>query len=349
METLSIAVIGAGMAGASCAAHLAEAGCRVQLFDKSRGAGGRMATRRGRDASGGAWQMDHGAVGLVFGQGAFAEQAGRWADDGLMAPWRPRVGRVDQAGEVSDSGGSDNGCLRSSPLPGHQPAWVGLPGMSAPARALIADLPLCSDWRIGTIARGSDGGWWVGRSDATEGPFDVVVVALVPVQAAELLVDILPSVSDYLRRVPCDPRWTVLRVGGTALSGVCSSFDVLRFDNGPIELAVRNDSRPGRRDSPGWVLHARREWSRQTLYRRPGWVSAALEAAFAQVGSPGPAFSRAHRWRYGHPLDPNSPGFLLDSGIGLCGDWLVDGSVEGAWHSGRLLARAVLDQRDLSP
>ncbi|MFL5335181.1 MAG: FAD-dependent oxidoreductase [Geminicoccaceae bacterium] len=41
-----IAVIGAGMAGAACAAALARAGAAVRLFDKGRSIGGRMAQRR---------------------------------------------------------------------------------------------------------------------------------------------------------------------------------------------------------------------------------------------------------------------------------------------------------------
>ena len=41
-----VAVIGAGMAGATCARLLADAGLDVTLFDKSRGVGGRMSTRR---------------------------------------------------------------------------------------------------------------------------------------------------------------------------------------------------------------------------------------------------------------------------------------------------------------
>ena len=43
---MSIAIIGAGMAGISCARALREAGREVVLFDKGRAAGGRMATKR---------------------------------------------------------------------------------------------------------------------------------------------------------------------------------------------------------------------------------------------------------------------------------------------------------------
>ena len=45
-DTKRIAVVGAGIAGAACAASLQQAGVQVTLFDKSRGVGGRMSTRR---------------------------------------------------------------------------------------------------------------------------------------------------------------------------------------------------------------------------------------------------------------------------------------------------------------
>ncbi len=42
----TVAVIGAGMTGITCARALADAGFDVTVFEKSRGLGGRMATRR---------------------------------------------------------------------------------------------------------------------------------------------------------------------------------------------------------------------------------------------------------------------------------------------------------------
>ncbi|HEY9882642.1 MAG TPA: FAD-dependent oxidoreductase, partial [Thermosynechococcaceae cyanobacterium] len=41
-----IAVIGAGMAGLTCAQQLQQTGDRVVILEKSRGVGGRIATRR---------------------------------------------------------------------------------------------------------------------------------------------------------------------------------------------------------------------------------------------------------------------------------------------------------------
>jgi hypothetical protein len=54
--TERIAVVGAGLAGLVAASRLTAAGCAVTVFEKSRGLGGRLATRRSEHGS-----FDHGA------------------------------------------------------------------------------------------------------------------------------------------------------------------------------------------------------------------------------------------------------------------------------------------------
>ncbi len=56
---IDVAVIGAGMAGLVCAQQLKQAGYSVLVVEKSRGLGGRVATRRLHDI----W-ADHGACYL---------------------------------------------------------------------------------------------------------------------------------------------------------------------------------------------------------------------------------------------------------------------------------------------
>ena len=54
--TTDILIIGAGITGLIAGYHLNKAGREILIVDKSRGVGGRMATRRIGDAS-----FDHGA------------------------------------------------------------------------------------------------------------------------------------------------------------------------------------------------------------------------------------------------------------------------------------------------
>ena len=57
MEIADLVVIGAGMAGLTVARGAVEAGLAVQMIDKGRGLGGRLATRRAE----GGLRFDHGA------------------------------------------------------------------------------------------------------------------------------------------------------------------------------------------------------------------------------------------------------------------------------------------------
>lgn len=106
-----IAVIGAGMAGLACAQALAAAGATVTVLDKSRGLGGRLATRRSA-----AGPFDHGAP-QVQATGDLAD----WLASGdHAAPWG--------AG-----------------------AWVGLPGMSGLVRPMAHGLEIRAQAEVSAI------------------------------------------------------------------------------------------------------------------------------------------------------------------------------------------------------
>ena len=81
---LIMAVIGAGLAGLSCAQVLLQAGHSVHVFDKARGPSGRMSTRRGEDEHG-AWQCDHGAQYFTARDPAFRTEVARWQQAGAAA------------------------------------------------------------------------------------------------------------------------------------------------------------------------------------------------------------------------------------------------------------------------
>ena len=77
--TAPIAIIGTGIAGLSAAQALIAAGQNVELFDKSRGSGGRMASKR-TDAG----SVDLGAQYFTARDRRFAEVVQQWRDRGWV-------------------------------------------------------------------------------------------------------------------------------------------------------------------------------------------------------------------------------------------------------------------------
>lgn len=81
-EPLDVVVVGAGLAGLICAQRLQQAGLRVLVVEKSRGLGGRMATRRLQNTC-----ADHGLRYLTQ-QGPLTDQLiSILLDQDVLQPW----------------------------------------------------------------------------------------------------------------------------------------------------------------------------------------------------------------------------------------------------------------------
>lgn len=308
---MQIAVIGAGLAGLACATSLMQAGHRVSLFDKGRGAGGRMSTRRVQTALGEAG-FDHGAQYMTARDPGFQTQLQRWSDAGLAAPW--------------PAAGAD--------------AWVGTPTMNAPLRRLAANLDVAWASRIAALEQGRDG-WRLHGNDIDAGPFDVAIVALPAEQAATLLGPVDSVLAQRAADTPTQPCLTAMAAFAERLP---IAADVLQH-RGAIGWAARNSAKPGRSGPESWVVQATPDWSVAHLEDDPSRVLTDLLALFAMelgVPLPVPLTASTHRWRYARSGNAGD-GLFWDAGrrLGVCGDWLLGPGVECAWLSGTRLAGAI--------
>jgi renalase len=334
-----VAVIGAGIAGLSCATALQQAGFQVHLFDKSRGPSGRMSTRRADD-----WQCDHGAQYFTARDSAFRAEVLRWQQDGAAALWDARLQVIDADGTRS--------------LGSTLERFVGTPRMSSPAASLAQSLNLTTGCTIAQLQRTDDGLWHLRSSEhgELEQRFDAVMLALPSPQVASLLqaTPSLPQAASLLQ--PSLDKLAELALGA-AMSGCWTlmlrfavapdlPYDAAFINHGPLRWVCRNNSKPGRSGQEIWLLHASPEWSSEHLEQDADSVAALLIDAFAQLQSgpagPAPDAWTAHRWRYAQPQPALNLGCAWDADLklGLCGDWLNGGKVEGAWLSGRALALA---------
>lgn len=329
---LHIAVVGAGLAGLSCAQALLQAGHAVQVLDKSRGPSGRMATRRAEDEATGAWQCDHGAQYFTARDPAFRAEAARWQAAGVAAPWPARLASFD-------------GTAWTTP---HTPLerFVGTPRMTAPAAWLVQGLGdhAATQWQT-TVQRlqHTGDGWAI--TSAEQGlhvaRYDRVVLAMPAPQAAVLLAPVAPDGAALAASARMRGSWAVML---RYAAPVALPWDGAFINAGPLRWVARDSSKPGRMGPETWLLHASPEWSEAHIKDSAESVTAALLAAFAALGGPPPLAATAHRWRYADTEPALHQGCWWGGalGLGVCGDWLHGGKVEGAWLSGRALAHQML-------
>ena len=323
MSVMKIAILGAGLAGISAARALIARGHDVTIFDKGRGPGGRLATRR-MEAEGRKLQFDHGAQYLRAEGAGFAEALA----EAKAAPWPDATRRV------------------------------GMPSMSAVPRALLGAIPCVGGRHAGQIV-GSPGAWTLRHWDARlvrpgqalpdvapeeAGPFDAVFLTMPATQARAVLGPLAPSLADALGAIRYAPCWTVLASFARRLT----LPDTLRPEAHAIGWAARDSAKPGRDAAQeNWVIQAAPTWTRAHLELPEKDIALPLLAelgAFSDAPLPSPFMAVAHRWRYSLLEAPFGESCLWDGAerIGYASDGCIGGRAEAAWDSGAALAAKVL-------
>ena len=223
------------------------------------------------------------------------------------------------------------------------PAYVGVPGMTAPAHALARGLAVTSGVTVTGIVH-RDGGWSLATADRPEGGeqrFDAVVLAVPWPQVGALIAEsdvAWPTVAPVY--APC---WALLLAGGDELAGLP---DAMAPDDPVIAWVARGSSKLGRGTGPETViLHATPHWSRAHLEEPADAVIPAMMDRLRQLVGPMTADEIvAHRWRYALVEQAAGLPCLWDGPAlrGACGDWCLGGRVEAAFDSGRALAARIL-------
>lgn len=327
MSKAPIAIVGTGIAGLSAAQALHAAGLPVQLFDKSRGLGGRMASKRSEVG-----HLDLGTQYFTARDRRFTETVRHWQAMGWVAEWSPNLYQY-RDGQLSPSGDE-------------QLRWVGAPRMSAIAAGLLGDLPVKLSSRITEAFRGEEYWTLVDAEGNNHAPFSQVIIAI-PAPQASALLSSAPKLAAVAASVAMEPTWSVALGFAKPLE---TRVDACFVQDSALDWLARHHSKPGRDDHLDiWVLHASSTWSRQHLDMSRESVIEHLHGAFAELIDcvvPVPEFNLAHRWLYARPGQAHEWGALADAHLGLyaCGDWCLSGRVEGAWLSGQEAARRLLEQ-----
>lgn len=341
-----VAVLGAGIAGIACARTLVQAGLKVTLFEKSRSAGGRMATRYTEFGS-----FDHGAQYFTVRDARFQKAIQTTPE--LVRPWSANTVHIlDEAGRVA-----------AAAPPPKESHWVAVPGMSALVKAWAQPLQeqgcLHLETKVTRIEpdKLSAHQWQLQTEGPTNSPsvysgFDAVILAL-PSPQAQALLEISAQGSVLLQgldKVKVGPCWSLMLAFPSSIQPgllhLGPHWNVARSTHHRIAWLSRESSKPGRESLERWTVQASPEWSERHVEDDAERVTAKLLKAFTEITGirTPPSHAVAHRWLYAQTTQALGQSYLWDapSGLGCCGDWCLGHRVEDGFLSGLSMALGLL-------
>ena len=356
-----IAIIGAGMAGITAARTLLKAGHTVTVFEKSRGAGGRMSTRESSWGS-----FDHGVQYFTIRDPRF-EKAIREVPgtEDICRPWSVNAVRVlDELGRVIEA-----------PLPAREKHYVAVPAMNALvthwAQPLVDMGAVHYNTEVTRLEsselKTTDVKAWTvhthqaGKSKAFE-DFDSVLLAIPSPQCSSLLehsmlqklidpglTSAIKAIKHQVDLVVTEPCWTLMvaypQASQQGLSHFGPQWNAAKSIHHRIAWVARESSKPGTSHIERWTVQAGPQWSHEHLEDDAERVKAKLLRAFSELTGirVEPSHSAVHRWRYAKTLTPLGQNCLWaqEARIGTCGDWHIGHRVEDAFISGLSLALLV--------
>jgi renalase len=312
----SLAIIGAGIAGITLARQL-QGSAEVRVFEKSRGFGGRMATRRS-----GSYQFDHGAQFFTARSKQFQNLISDCVAENQVQAWLPKILTLD----------SQNKPFQREWF---EPHYVGTPDMNSLCKTLALGLSVNMNTQVASIDAVEQG--WLLKDSAGEqlGQFDWVISTSPAPQANELLPDCFVYKSE-LSTVNFSPCFSLM-LGFESTHKL--NFDAAVVRNSPLGWIVSDSSKPGRPASFSLMVHSDNTWAQTQLESNIDDVRHAMLKALNDImgdSLPPPNHIAIHRWRYAKANTSCKQSFLLDesNALAACGDWCGGSRIEDAYLSG---------------
>ncbi len=330
--TTDVAIVGAGISGLMAARTLQDHGMRVTVFDKARGVGGRMSTRRIGDPET-ETTFDHGAQYFTARKHDFIRHVNSWIEQGIVAQWPSDDQKIVvlEAGEIKSESKTDD-------------RFVAVPGMNAICKHLAADIDVRTGTEIVKIDPIESGVEIFDASVGSLGRFKRVIVSAPAAQAAELLSG-FAKLADRISEFEMNPCWATM----VAFERPITDQWVGAFlHNSFLSWAARNSTKGGRNhEREHIVIHAGPEWTQKYWEHDSEAVAKMMLAEFWRVTGISPVAQnhlRSHRWKYAIPINPAVVRCFADETLTAfaCGDWASGARVEGAFRSGVAAAGRVL-------
>ena len=322
----SIAIIGAGIAGLSLAKEL-DGFADVTVFEKSRGVGGRMATRYTED-----YKFDHGAPFFTARSQNFQKFIKAQTSQGIVGLWDKKVITLEKDKKPKDR-------------IWFEPHYIGTPNMNSLCKDAANGLSVVTNTEIGKIASIIGGGFqFFNKSGEVIGDFDIVISTAPPAQSLNLLGGFIES-DCFIRNIEMMPQFSIM-VG--LKQKWTRPWIAAKVQNSPLNWIYINSTKSGR-DEKNTAITATTEanWSKVKIEENPQEIGPLLMNELSQLIELdfSDAFITCHKWRYSLPPNKDEAEVFWkpEIGIGAIGDWCGGkySPVENAWRAAQAIAAQI--------
>jgi predicted NAD/FAD-dependent oxidoreductase len=320
-----IAVIGAGLAGITFAYTMKDK-FNVKIFEKSRGVGGRMSTRKETP-----YIFDHGAQFFKiktnecknFFSPLFAQE--------IIQPWSFKLAYFE-----------GNHLREIKIIKNADKFYVGVPNMDSILKYISRDCNVVLETKIKKIKR-KNGKWeFYDQNEKSHGIYDWVILTLPAEQSLNLISNKI-SFYPYLEKIKMKGCYSLMVGINKSLQ---LDFDAAFIEKKDIAWLALNDSKPSRMKTRCLLINSSYEYATKNINTPKDKVLEYLlniSSNLINYNLFKSSFIKLHQWRYAEAECSPKENYFIDheNKIAICGDWLVNSRVEGAFLSANELSKEI--------
>ena len=322
----SIAVIGSGLSGITVAS-IVKKKFSIDIFEKSRGVGGRMSTRKEYP-----FIFDHGAQFFKIKTFDFMNFVSELFTKKIIQPWNFKLAYFNK-----------NNLKKIKVIKKTDNFFVGVPNMDSIVKYLSKNCNVTLNTKIEKIIKKNNKWYLYDQNKKKCGQYDWVILSLPAKQSLDL---ITKNASFYgsIEKIKMKSCFSLMVGINESLK---LNYDAALIENSDIAWLAVNDSKPGRMKKNSLLVNSSYDYAAKNINPTKEKILKHLinvTSNLIKYELLNTSVTKLHQWKYVEAENSPNENYFIDNNekIGICGDWFIDSRVEGAFTSAKELSKEIL-------
>ena len=324
--TKNIAVIGAGLAGITLASKLKRK-FDVKVFEKSGEVGGRMSTKKETP-----FTFDHGAQFFKIQTTDFKKFFSELFSQNIIQPWSFKLAYF-----------KGHHLSKIKVIKNTKKFFVGVPNMNSIVKHLSKNCDVVLNTKIEKIIRENNKWSLYDQNKKSYDLYDWVIMSLPAQQSLDLIT----------KKIPFYPLVEKIKMRGcfSLMVGMNKclklDYDAAIIENEDIAWLAVNNSKPERENYHCLLINSSYEYAAKNVNTSKDKVLKHLlniSSKLINFDLLKSTMTKIHQWRYVEAERSPLENYFIDhkEKVAVCGDWLINSRVEGAFQSANELSKKII-------